>query len=131
MAGSAEETAPATGAAEANTPAAGVNSAGALAGLEALVLQQSAMMNQMTPKVNELSDRVAASEEASAKAVAQASGSAQSGDAELEAPRKLPYVPHVAGNPFPQWPSTLESDMPQMYDLYNDKTHDALSKRTN
>eukprot|EP00854_Cymbomonas_tetramitiformis_P034200 gene34200-biopygen19794 len=90
MAGSAEETAPATGAAEANTPAAGVNSAGALAGLEALVLQQSAMMNQMTPKVNELSDRVAASEEASAKAVAQASGSAQSGDAELEAPRKLP-----------------------------------------
>ncbi|KAK3278143.1 hypothetical protein CYMTET_13901 [Cymbomonas tetramitiformis] len=34
-------------------------------------------------------------------------------------------------NPFPARPATLDTDMPQMYDLYNDKTYDALSKRTN
>ncbi|KAK3248979.1 hypothetical protein CYMTET_41577 [Cymbomonas tetramitiformis] len=129
MAGSVEETAPATGAGEANTntPAAGINSEKALVGLEALVLQQSATMNQMMLKMNDFSDRLAASEEASAKAGAQASVTAQSGDAELEALWKLPYLPHVAGNPSPPRPSTLESDMPQMYDLYNDKTYDALS----
>ncbi|KAK3266657.1 hypothetical protein CYMTET_24735 [Cymbomonas tetramitiformis] len=74
---------------------------------------------------------VEVAEEAAAKAASQAGGSAQSGDAELEALKKLPYVPHVEGNPFPVRPATLETDMPQMYDLYNDNTYDALSKRTN
>ncbi|KAK3248977.1 hypothetical protein CYMTET_41576 [Cymbomonas tetramitiformis] len=59
------------------------------------------------------------------------SATAQSSDAEMEALQKLPCMPHVAGNPFPQQPSILEPDMPQMYDLHNDKMFDALSKRTN
>ncbi|KAK3236738.1 hypothetical protein CYMTET_53137 [Cymbomonas tetramitiformis] len=58
----------------------------------------------------------------------KAGGSAQSGDAELEQLKKLLYVPHVEGNPFPMRPSTLETDMPQMFDLYNAKTYDALSR---
>ncbi|KAK3251571.1 hypothetical protein CYMTET_39090 [Cymbomonas tetramitiformis] len=53
------------------------------------------------------------------------------GDAELEELKKLPYDPHVKGNPFPTRPATLETDMPQMHDLYNDNIYDALSKRTN
>ncbi|KAK3243701.1 hypothetical protein CYMTET_46659 [Cymbomonas tetramitiformis] len=36
---------------------------------------------------------------------------------ELEALKKLPFVPHVAGNPFPTRPSTLETDMPQRYTM--------------
>ncbi|KAK3238215.1 hypothetical protein CYMTET_51759 [Cymbomonas tetramitiformis] len=93
--------------------------------------QQTALINTMMIQMKDLNDRVAVSEAASEKAVAQMTATAQSGDAELEALRKLPYVPYVSGNPFPPRPSTLESDMPQMYDLYNDKTYDALSKRTN
>ncbi|KAK3241449.1 hypothetical protein CYMTET_48800 [Cymbomonas tetramitiformis] len=79
----------------------------------------------------EVAARVEVAEEAAAKAVSQAGGSAQSGDAELEALKKLPYVPHVEGNPFPARPATLETDVPQMHDLYNDKTYDTLSTRTN
>ncbi|KAK3281292.1 hypothetical protein CYMTET_10913 [Cymbomonas tetramitiformis] len=100
-------------------------------GMEALLEQQSAMMKLMMKQMETLAARVEVAEETAAKAVAQAGSSAQSGDAELEALKKLPYVPHVEGNPFPTRPATLESDMPQMYDLYNDKTFDALSKRTN
>ncbi|KAK3270288.1 hypothetical protein CYMTET_21313 [Cymbomonas tetramitiformis] len=88
-------------------------------------------MSMMTQQMTELSARVEVAEEAAAKAASQGGGTAQSGDAELEALKQLPYVPHVAGNPFPTRPATLESDMPQMYDLCNDKTFDALSKRTN
>jgi len=131
MAGSAEETVPATGTTAADTSAAGAIPAVPSSGLEALVVQQTALINTMMIQMKDLNDRVAVSEAASEKAVAQMTATAQSGDAELEALRKLPYVPYVAGNPFPPRPSTLESDMPQMYDLYNDKTYDALSKRTN
>ncbi|KAK3249514.1 hypothetical protein CYMTET_41067 [Cymbomonas tetramitiformis] len=99
--------------------------------MEALLAQQSSMMQLMMKQMETLAARVEVAEETAAKAVAHAGGSAQSGDAELEALKKLPYVPHVEGNPFPTRPATLESDMPQMYDLYNDKTFDALSKRTN
>jgi len=100
-------------------------------GLKALLEQQSAMMTLMMQQMKDLQTRVEVAEDTAAKAVSQAGGSAQSGDAELERLKRLPYVPHVAGNPFPARPATLETDMPQMYDLYNDKTYDALSKRTN
>ncbi|KAK3242073.1 hypothetical protein CYMTET_48217 [Cymbomonas tetramitiformis] len=113
------------GASENNAGAAGQPAA--KSGMEVLLEQQGAMMKQMET----LAARVEVAEEAAAKAVSQAGGSAQSGDAELEALKKLLYVPHVEGNPFPVRPATLETDMPQMYDLYNDKTYDALSKRTN
>ncbi|KAK3258311.1 hypothetical protein CYMTET_32640 [Cymbomonas tetramitiformis] len=123
MAGSAQDVDPETGAQEANTFGAGVNAAGDPSGLAALVAQQTALMLQM----KDLSDRVVVVEAASAKAVTQMAATAQSGDAELEAPSKLPYVPLVAGNPFPTRPSTLEFDMPQMYVLYNDTAYGALS----
>ncbi|KAK3287954.1 hypothetical protein CYMTET_4562 [Cymbomonas tetramitiformis] len=95
--------------------------------LMALFAQQTALIQTLTQRVEALNTRV--EEEVAAKATSAAT--AQSGDAELEALRLLPYVPHVAGNPFPARPATLETDMPQMYDLYNDKTYDALCKRTN
>ncbi|KAK3282207.1 hypothetical protein CYMTET_10045 [Cymbomonas tetramitiformis] len=103
----------------------------AKSGMEVLLEQQGAMMQLMMKQMETLAARVKVAEETAAKAVSQAGGSAQSGDAELEALKKLPYVPHVEGNPFPARPATLETDMPQMYDLYIDKTYDALSKRTN
>ncbi|KAK3244183.1 hypothetical protein CYMTET_46196 [Cymbomonas tetramitiformis] len=95
--------------------------------LMALFAQQTTLIQTLTQRVEALNMRV--EEEVAAKATSAAT--AQSGDAELEALRQLPYVPHVAGNPFPARPATLETDMPQMYDLYNDKTYDALCKRTN
>ncbi|KAK3273537.1 hypothetical protein CYMTET_18227 [Cymbomonas tetramitiformis] len=103
----------------------------AKSGMEVLLEQQSAMMQLMMKQMETLAARVEVAEETAAKAVSQAGGSAQSGDAELESLKKLPYVPHVEGNPFPTRPATLETDMPHMYNLYNDKTYDALSKRTN
>ncbi|KAK3233721.1 hypothetical protein CYMTET_56004 [Cymbomonas tetramitiformis] len=117
------------GASENNAGAAGQPAA--KSGMEVLLEQQGEMMKLMMKQMETLAARVEVAEEAAAKAASQAGGSAQSGDAELEALKKLPYVPHVEGNPFPARPATLETDMPQMYDLYNDKTYDALSKRTN
>ncbi|KAK3252908.1 hypothetical protein CYMTET_37814 [Cymbomonas tetramitiformis] len=117
------------GASENNAGAAGQPAA--KSGMEVLLEQQGEMMKLMMKQMETLAARVEVAEEAAAKAVSQAGGSAQSGDAELEALKKLPYVPHVEGNPFPARPATLETDMPQMYDLYNDKTYDALSKHTN
>ncbi|KAK3276674.1 hypothetical protein CYMTET_15272 [Cymbomonas tetramitiformis] len=117
------------GASENNAGAAGQPAA--KSGMEVLLEQQGEMMKLMMKQMETLAARVEVAEEAAAKAASQDGGSAQSGDAELEALKKLPYVPHVEGNPFPARPATLETDMPQMYDLYNDKTYDALSKRTN
>ncbi|KAK3266035.1 hypothetical protein CYMTET_25314 [Cymbomonas tetramitiformis] len=116
-------------ASENNAGAAGQPAA--KSGMEVLLEQQGEMMKLMMKQMETLAARVEVAEEAAAKAASQDGGSAQSGDAELEALKKLPYVPHVEGNPFPARPATLETDMPQMYDLYNDKTYDALSKRTN
>eukprot|EP00854_Cymbomonas_tetramitiformis_P002121 gene2120-biopygen2021 len=73
---------------------------------ETLLEQQSAMMKLVMQQMTDLNARVEVAEETAAKAVSQ-------------------------GNPFPARPATLDTDMPQMYDLYNDKTYDALSKRTN
>ncbi|KAK3246580.1 hypothetical protein CYMTET_43889 [Cymbomonas tetramitiformis] len=116
-------------ASENNAGAAGQPAA--KSGMEVLLEQQGEMMKLMMKQMETLAARVEVAEEAAAKAASQDGGSAQSGDAELEVLKKLPYVPHVEGNPFPARPATLETDMPQMYDLYNDKTYDALSKRTN
>eukprot|EP00854_Cymbomonas_tetramitiformis_P018128 gene18128-biopygen18705 len=49
----------------------------------------------------------------------------------LERRRKLAYVPKVPVNPFPPWPATLTTRMPQLYDLQGNKTYDALSKKSN
>ncbi|KAK3263841.1 hypothetical protein CYMTET_27384 [Cymbomonas tetramitiformis] len=80
-------------------------------------------------QMKDLNARVKVAEETAAKAASQGGGAIQSRDAELEALKRLPYVPHVAGNPFR--PAYLETDMPPMYDPYNDKTYNALSQRMN
>ncbi|KAK3247799.1 hypothetical protein CYMTET_42714 [Cymbomonas tetramitiformis] len=110
---------------KANTCEAGANPVGAPS-----AIQQIALMNTLMLQMKDLNDRVVEAEAASEKAVAQLTATAQSGDGELKALRKLSYMPHVARNPSPPSPSTLESDMLQMYDLYNAKTRDALSKPT-
>eukprot|EP00854_Cymbomonas_tetramitiformis_P010368 gene10368-biopygen10604 len=71
-------------------------------GTEALLAQQTALLNTMLQQMKDLNTRVEA----------------------------LPYGPHVAGNPFPTRPATLETDVPQMFNLNNDKTYGALSKLT-
>ncbi|KAK3271043.1 hypothetical protein CYMTET_20585 [Cymbomonas tetramitiformis] len=75
-------------------------------GTEALLAQQTALLNTMLQQMKDLNTRVEA------------------------ALRQLPYGPHVAGNPFPTRPATLETDVPQMFNLNNDKTYGALSKLT-
>ncbi|KAK3246030.1 hypothetical protein CYMTET_44424 [Cymbomonas tetramitiformis] len=53
------------------------------------------------------------------------------GDAELEKLKRLPYCPYAAGSPFPPRPDTLLDAMPKLFDLYGDKTHAALCKKSN
>eukprot|EP00854_Cymbomonas_tetramitiformis_P006108 gene6108-biopygen6136 len=53
------------------------------------------------------------------------------GDVELEKLRRLPYCPFATGNPFPPRPDTLLDAMPKLFDLYGDKTHAALCKKSN
>ncbi|KAK3273089.1 hypothetical protein CYMTET_18661 [Cymbomonas tetramitiformis] len=53
------------------------------------------------------------------------------GDAELEKLNRLPYCPYAEVNPFPTRPDTLTDFMPKLFDLYGDKTHAALSKKSN
>lgn len=100
-------------------------------GLENLLVQQTAMM-QMMVQMKELNKRIEIAEEDAAEAMTHSSEAAQSvlGHGEQEALKKLPYLSHVTGNPFPATPDILETDMPQLYDLDNDKTHDNLLKHT-
>ncbi|KAK3289666.1 hypothetical protein CYMTET_2936 [Cymbomonas tetramitiformis] len=59
------------------------------------------------------------------------SATTSNGDAELEKLRRLPYCPYASVNPFPPRPDTLTDAMPKLFDLYGDKTHAALSKKSN
>ncbi|KAK3232862.1 hypothetical protein CYMTET_56814 [Cymbomonas tetramitiformis] len=99
--------------------------------MEALPEQQAAMMSLMMQQMKDLNARVEVAKETAAKAVSQAGGTAQSGDAELEQLKRLALRSSRRGECVPTRPATLETDMPQMYDLYHDKTYNALSKRTN
>eukprot|EP00854_Cymbomonas_tetramitiformis_P011471 gene11471-biopygen11778 len=51
-------------------------------------------------------------------------------EAELERRRNLRYVPESLDNPFPTRPKNLDSDMPQMYAMYEDKSYDSLNKKS-
>ncbi|KAK3278965.1 hypothetical protein CYMTET_13124 [Cymbomonas tetramitiformis] len=42
----------------------------------------------------------------------------------------LRYVPESLDNPFPTRPKNLDSDMPQMYAMYGDKSYDSLNKKS-
>ncbi|KAK3266502.1 hypothetical protein CYMTET_24877 [Cymbomonas tetramitiformis] len=92
MAGSAPDPAPVSGAPEANISQSDVNPVEAPSGLEAYVAQQSALRNIIMLQMKDLSDHVVVAEAASVKAVAQMAATAESGDAELEALRKLLYL---------------------------------------
>eukprot|EP00854_Cymbomonas_tetramitiformis_P034072 gene34072-biopygen9987 len=59
------------------------------------------------------------------------SATTSTGDAELEKLRRLSYGPYAPLNPFPPRPDTLTDAMPKLFDLYGDKTHAALSKKSN
>eukprot|EP00854_Cymbomonas_tetramitiformis_P020301 gene20301-biopygen20936 len=59
------------------------------------------------------------------------SATTSTGDAELEKLRRLPYCPYAPVNPFPTHPDTLTDAMPKLFDLYGDKTHATLSKKSN
>ncbi|KAK3282294.1 hypothetical protein CYMTET_9964 [Cymbomonas tetramitiformis] len=58
------------------------------------------------------------------------SSATTTGDKELTRWQKLPYCPYSASNFYPTRPSTLESRMPQFYDLYGDKTFDSLNRKS-
>ncbi|KAK3237125.1 hypothetical protein CYMTET_52791 [Cymbomonas tetramitiformis] len=51
------------------------------------------------------------------------------GDKELARRQTLPYCPYREDNPYPTRPATLESRMPQLYDLYSDKMLNSLNKK--
>ncbi|KAK3284268.1 hypothetical protein CYMTET_8069 [Cymbomonas tetramitiformis] len=50
------------------------------------------------------------------------------GDKELARHQTLPYCPYREDDPYPTRPATLETRMPQLFDLYGDKTFDSLNK---
>ncbi|KAK3232631.1 hypothetical protein CYMTET_57022 [Cymbomonas tetramitiformis] len=62
-------------------------------GMEALLAQQTALLNTTMQQMKYLDSRVEAAEELAAKVGSQGGGSAQSGDAELDALRLLPLCP--------------------------------------
>ncbi|KAK3266273.1 hypothetical protein CYMTET_25090 [Cymbomonas tetramitiformis] len=51
------------------------------------------------------------------------------GDKELARRQKLHYCPYREDNPYPTRPAALETQMPQLYDLYGDKTFNSLNKK--
>ncbi|KAK3272259.1 hypothetical protein CYMTET_19437 [Cymbomonas tetramitiformis] len=51
------------------------------------------------------------------------------GDKELARRQKLPYCPYREDNPYPTRPATLDTRMPQLFDLYGDKMFDSLNKK--
>ncbi|KAK3238792.1 hypothetical protein CYMTET_51231 [Cymbomonas tetramitiformis] len=89
-------------------------------GMEGLLVQHMALLNTMMQQMQDLNMRVEAAEEVAAKAASHGDGSAQSGDAELEALRQLP-MPNMHGA-LTHSESTMdwlmdEKDLPAMEDL--------------
>ncbi|KAK3238758.1 hypothetical protein CYMTET_51262 [Cymbomonas tetramitiformis] len=78
-----------------------------------------------------LTEQVKGLRESASSSQGEAATTKTTGDAELEAKKQLPYVPYAPVNPFPLRPSTLEDLMPKVYDLYGDKTHALLCKKSN
>ncbi|KAK3287272.1 hypothetical protein CYMTET_5204 [Cymbomonas tetramitiformis] len=59
-----------------------------------------------------------------------AAGKKKGAEAEIARRKLLPNVPEDARNPFPPKSKNLETDMPQVFPMYGDKTYDVLSKKT-
>ncbi|KAK3239699.1 hypothetical protein CYMTET_50382 [Cymbomonas tetramitiformis] len=94
-------------------------------------LQHAAVMQQHALSIALLTEQVKGLRESASSAKGEAATTKTTGDAELEAKNLLPYVPYAPVNPFPVRPSTLEDLMPKVYDLYGDKTHALLCKKSN
>ncbi|KAK3252277.1 hypothetical protein CYMTET_38420 [Cymbomonas tetramitiformis] len=94
-------------------------------------LQHAAVMQQHALSIALLTEQVKGLRESVSSSQGEAATTKTTGDAELEAKKQLPYVPYAPVNPFPLRPSTLEDLMPKVYDLYGDKTHALLCKKSN
>ncbi|KAK3241236.1 hypothetical protein CYMTET_48987 [Cymbomonas tetramitiformis] len=101
---------------------------------EAMKTQTAARMQQDL-QTQLLEEQISALRADAAKARSEkeeaTSTTTSTGDAELEQLKRLPYSPSAAVNPFPTRPETLTDFMPKLFDLYGDKTHVALSKKSN
>ncbi|KAK3269144.1 hypothetical protein CYMTET_22409 [Cymbomonas tetramitiformis] len=94
-------------------------------------LQHAAVMQQHALSIALLTEQVKGLRQSASSAKDEVATTKTTGDAELEAKKLLPYVPYAPVNPFPVRPSTLEDLMPKVYDLYGDKTHALLCKKSN
>ncbi|KAK3289776.1 hypothetical protein CYMTET_2811 [Cymbomonas tetramitiformis] len=85
----------------------------------------------MSGQISALTAEVAANKLADAfSSGSSAAGKKKGAEAEIARQNCLPYVPEDAKNPFPPKPKNLETDMPQVFPMYGDKTYDVLSKKT-
>ncbi|KAK3249526.1 hypothetical protein CYMTET_41046 [Cymbomonas tetramitiformis] len=93
--------------------------------------QHAAAMQQNALSFAVLTEQVKSLQEGASSCKGEKAVATTTGDAELEIKKKLPHVPYAPNNPFPTRPSTMEDLMPKVYDLYGDKTHALLSKKSN
>eukprot|EP00854_Cymbomonas_tetramitiformis_P034336 gene34336-biopygen26090 len=85
----------------------------------------------MDGQIASLTAEVAACKQAESSSSGSSAAPKKKGaEAEIARRKTLLYVPADCKNPFPERPKNLESDMPQIFPMYGDKTHDALSKKT-
>ncbi|KAK3268719.1 hypothetical protein CYMTET_22792 [Cymbomonas tetramitiformis] len=99
--------------------------------LENQQLQHAAVLQQHALSIAMLTEQVKSLRKGASSSKGETAAAKTTGDAELELKKKLPYVPYAPANPFPLRPSTLEDLMPKVYDLYGDKTHALLCKKSN
>ncbi|KAK3285472.1 hypothetical protein CYMTET_6920 [Cymbomonas tetramitiformis] len=89
------------------------------------------MLTLMDGQIASLTAEVAACKQAESSSSGSSAAPKKKGaEAEIARRKTLLYVPADCKNPFPERPKNLESDMPQIFPMYGDKTHDALSKKT-
>ncbi|KAK3252623.1 hypothetical protein CYMTET_38084 [Cymbomonas tetramitiformis] len=91
--------------------------------------QQTLIDQKMSEQIASLSAEVAASKSADPPPPSTPTKK-KGAEAELERRRKLPYVPEDPDDPFPSRPKNLDSDVPQLYAMYGDKSYDSLNKKS-
>ncbi|KAK3284664.1 hypothetical protein CYMTET_7696 [Cymbomonas tetramitiformis] len=84
--------------------------------------QQSAVTAAMMEQLTHLNADKAKGDGAGSSAQAK-------GDKELVRRQTLPYCPYREDNPYPTCPATLETRMPQLFDLYGARTFASLNKK--
>ncbi|KAK3266841.1 hypothetical protein CYMTET_24561 [Cymbomonas tetramitiformis] len=91
--------------------------------------QQQTLIEKMSEQIASPSAEVAASKTEDSPLPSTPTKN-KGAEAELERRRNLRYVPESLDNPFPTRPKNLDSDMPQMYAMYEDKSYDSLNKKS-